>query len=192
VGIAVVTVICVGVCLVEIVRFHISPDSLGIGCCVGLLGLRITKEWTVAGNQLLGRHWLSRPGARPSVVLQLGPDIEVTHESRHRWHFNPGGPTLSVRASRTPAFIAALKPSGVRIDDWWGDWAGEHRLLNKFGPLVGQAGGVGLVIAVAIAIAFPPLASLAPAVALGSIGLMAVSAAIALMPWDEKGFPKSA
>src|ERR1035437_10218471 len=59
-----------------------------------LLMLAGTAEWTIAGHELRRRGWLSRPGREPSLVMELGPQVEIVHETRRLWRVRPNGLAL--------------------------------------------------------------------------------------------------
>ena len=67
----------------------------------------VVKEWAVDGQRLLCRLWRSRPGSEPTAVLQLGPGVEVVHETWGRWRVWPktGGATgrAAIDCSTRPA-----------------------------------------------------------------------------------------
>jgi hypothetical protein len=58
---------------------------------IGLVILGTITEWTIADHELRRRGWLSRPGSKPASVLQLGPQLEIAHETRSGWRIRPYG-----------------------------------------------------------------------------------------------------
>ena len=116
---------------------------------VGLVIVGTVREWTIAGYELRGRGWLSRPGRNPSPVMELGPHLEIVHETRTGWRIQPYGPAIYVARGQAASLIGAMERAGVRVIDWRGDWARRHRLLDRLGVLIGLVGGVGLLVTVA-------------------------------------------
>jgi hypothetical protein len=129
--------------------------SVPVFIAVGLVIVGMVREWTITGNELRGRGWLSRPGRNPSLVTKLGPHLEIVHETRTGWRIEPYGPTIYVSRGQAASLIGAMERAGVRVIDWRGDWARQHRLLDRLGVLMGLGGGVGLLVTVAQG---PPLA----------------------------------
>ena len=111
--------------------------------------LAITAEWTVEGEELRRRSWLSRPGRQPSAVMELGPGLEIVHESRSTWRFRPNGYAIGAAPWQTTSLTGVMKDAGVRIDDWRGEWAKRHRRLDMLGKLATAGGIVGMIFAIA-------------------------------------------
>lgn len=88
--------------------------------------LRAT-EWTIAGDGLGRRSWLSWPGSRPSKIMDLGPDVEAVHETRCRWRVWPNA--ILVAPWQAQRLVEAMERANVRVDDWRGEWARRHRLM---------------------------------------------------------------
>jgi uncharacterized RDD family membrane protein YckC len=103
-----------------------------------------TAEWTIAGHELRRRGWFSRPGAEPSLVMELGPQVQIVHESRLVWRVRPNGIALGGWQPRR--FIGAMERAGVRVNDWRGDWARRHRLLDTLGGLALYGGLAGIIV----------------------------------------------
>lgn len=106
-------------------------------------------EWTIAGDELHRRSWLSRPGSNPSPVMELGPQLEIVHETRSTWHIRPYGPAMYVARGQAASLVGAMERAGVRVVDWRGDWEHRHRLLDRLGPLITLVGGLGLLVTAA-------------------------------------------
>jgi len=68
---------------------------------VWLVIMAAITEWTIAGHELRRRRWLSWPGREPSTVMELGPQLEIVHETRSGWRIRPYGPTIYVPFRRT-------------------------------------------------------------------------------------------
>src|ERR1035437_1140997 len=103
-----------------------------------------TTEWTIAGHELLRRGWLSRPGREPSLVMELGPQVQIVHESRLVWRVRPNG--LALGGWQAGRLIGAMERAGVRVNDWRGDWARRHRLLDALGGLALYGGLAGIIV----------------------------------------------
>jgi len=88
-------------------------------------------------------------GREPSTVMELGPQLEIVHETRSGWRIRPYGPTIYVPFRRTTPLAGAMERAGVRVVDWRGDWARRHRLLDRLGALIGLVGGVGMLMTIA-------------------------------------------
>ena len=146
-----------------------------------------STEWTIAGNELGRRRWFSRPGSKPSVVMGLGPQIEIVHESWSRWRVTSCMYAIDVRPWRTKRLIEAMERAGVRVNDWRGDWARRHRLLNGLGLLT-YCGGAVRVFAAA-ALGSKPGNDISLVLLLASVGAFVVGLAIDFLPWWMKGRP---
>jgi len=130
-----------------------------------------TVEWTVAGDELRRRSWLSRPGSAPSSVMALGPDVEVVHEIRGRWRVWPTGWAIDVWYGQTSGLIGAMERAGVLVDDFRGDWERQHRRLRS------RLAALAYCVAVATLLATPVLG-----IAVGSgLPLVPIVAAVGLM-----------
>ena len=116
---------------------------------VGLVIVGTVREWTIAGYELRGRGWLSRPGRNPSPVMELGPHLEIVHETRTGWRIQPYGPAIYVARGQAASLIGAMERAGVRVIDWRGDWARRHRLLDRLGVPITLVGSVGLLVTAA-------------------------------------------
>jgi hypothetical protein len=139
-------------------------------------------EWTIEGHELRRRRWLSRPGRNPRQVMELGPQVEIVHESWGRWRIRPYGFAIDVRPSQTSRLVEAMERAGVRVTDWRGDWTRRHRLLNAIG-LLAMPGGL---VAVFAAAAFAPLRPESPIgliAWLACVGALVVGIAIDFLPW---------
>lgn len=150
-----------------------------VGWLANTLG---TTEWTIAGRELRRRRWLSKRGSKPSLVTELGPQVEIVHESWGRWRIWPGGMAIDVQPWLASRFVGAMRGADVGIDDWRGTWTSQHRLLNAAGLLVLYGGAAALLLGMA----FAPLR---PGSAVGfvafyaSVSAMLVGLAINLLPW---------
>jgi hypothetical protein len=111
-----------------------------------LLVFAITTEWTISRHELRRRAWLSRPGRAPEPVIELGPQVHFVHETRVLWHLRPNGPALGEQPWEARHLVGAMERAGVRVDDWRGDWARRHRLLDAVGGLALYGGIAGLVV----------------------------------------------
>jgi hypothetical protein len=136
-------------------------------------------EWTIAGHELRRRRWLSWPGREPSTVMELGPHLEIVHETRSGWRIRPYGPTIYVPSRRTTPLTSAMERAGVRVIDWRGDWARRHRLLDRLRVPIGLGGGVGLLVTVAQG----PLRALGFAAYCVFWGALMLGFAIDYLPW---------
>jgi hypothetical protein len=147
-----------------------------------LLFLGTGTEWVIADHELRRRRWLARPGSEPSVVMALGPQIELIHQSRLVWRVVPNGPALGGQPWQTHPLLDAMERAGVRVNDWRGDWAHRHRVLDALGLVTFWGGLAGLITLPAVRAASPGLfaatAGLACPVAV-FIGL-----AIDWLPWS--------
>lgn len=112
-----------------------------------------TTEWTVAGGKLLRRKWLSRPGSEPRVLMPLGPEAEIVHESRTRWRVWPDGSAIDVMWPRQASrFVGAVAGTGARVDDFRGDWGREHPRLNRAALLAYCVGAVAFLATPVVAL----------------------------------------
>lgn len=117
-----------------------------VGLAIGLLIVGTVTEWTIADHELRCRGWLSRPGSKPSAVMELGPQLEIAHETRSGWRIRPYGPAIYVARGQAAALTRVMEHAGVRVNDWRGEWERRHRLLDRLGPLITLAAAVaGLV-----------------------------------------------
>jgi hypothetical protein len=154
----------VGACLVILIfalAFGWSEWVLAIGLifflATWLLVLGASAEWTIADQELRRRPWLSRSG---DIIMVLGPQFEVVHERRHVWHLVPNGPALGAQPGRpwqTRRLVEAMEQAGVRINDWRGDWARRHRVLDTLGLLTLWGGLAGIIVMPAVRAAWPGL-----------------------------------
>lgn len=142
-----------------------------------------TIEWTVAGDELRRRSWLSRPGSEPSAVIALGPDVEVVHEIRGRWRVWPTGCAIDVWYGQTSRFIGAMERAGVRVDDFRGDWERQHRRQSRLAVLA-YCGAVATLLATpALGIAVGSGLPLVPLVA--AVGLLFLGQRIDKLAWTS-------
>jgi hypothetical protein len=131
-----------------------------------------TTEWTVAGGKLLRRKWLSLPGSEPRVLMPLGPEAEIVHESRTKWRVWPDGSAIDVmwpgQASR---FVRAVAGAGARVDDFRGDWERGHARLDWAARLAYGVGVVAFlatpVVALLLGSGLPGVPFIAAAIAFG-------------------------
>jgi len=149
---------------------------------VWLVIMAAITEWTIAGHELRRRRWLSWPGREPSTVMELGPQLEIVHETRSGWRIRPYGPTIYVPSRRTTPLTSAMERAGVRVIDWRGDWARRHRLLDRFGVLIGLVGGVAMLVTIAQG----PLRSAGFAAYCASLGAMYLGFATDYLPWKMR------
>lgn len=158
-------------------------------CLVGWLSNTLkATEWTVAGRELGRRGWLSWPGRKPSKVMDLGPDVEAVHETRYLWRIWPNA--ILVAPWQARRLVEAMERADVRVNDWRGDWAHRHRLLNALGVLAYYGGAVALFVVIAL-LPLPRLGSGVGAVAfLAPVGSMVLclaafvlGLAIDYLPW---------
>jgi hypothetical protein len=112
----------------------------------GLVMVGTITEWTIANHELRRRGWLSRPGRNSSPVMELGPRLEIVHETRTGWRIRPYGPAIYVAPGQAAPLIGAMERAGVRVIDWRGDWARRHRLLDRLGVPITLVGSVGLLV----------------------------------------------
>ncbi len=114
-------------------------------------------EWTVAGNVLSGRRWYSRPGISPAQVAQLRPHLRIVHEGRYLWRVRPSGPAIYVQPWRAVALAEAMHLAGVQVDDWRGEWALRHRMLDSIGLAIQFASAAGMFLAIVLGGSMRPL-----------------------------------
>jgi len=70
-------------------------------------------EWTIAGHELSSRRWFSWPSSKASKIMDLGPDVEAVHETRHRWRVWPN--SIVVEPWRAGRLVEAMEQADVRI-----------------------------------------------------------------------------
>ena len=116
-----------------------------IGAAIWLAYVAFEIEWTIDGNQLLRRRWLSMPGSKPVAVMTLGPGLEIVHFNRYGWRLRPRGPEIRPWPRKTPRFVGAMAAAGVGIRDWRGAWASRNRWIDTMGPILQVGGAVGFV-----------------------------------------------
>src|ERR1035437_7659543 len=143
--------VAVAACLLDLefaLGLGLSDWALVVGPIVfivlSLLMLAGAAEWTVAGHELRRRGWVSRPGREASLVMELGPKVQIVHESRLVWRVRPNG--LSLGGWQVRGLIGALERAGVRVNDWRGDWAHRYRLLDTLGGLALYGGLAGIIV----------------------------------------------
>jgi uncharacterized RDD family membrane protein YckC len=105
-------------------------------------------EWTIAGRELGRRRWSSWPGSKPSKVMDLGPEIEAVRETTYRWRVWPNA--IFVAPWQARRLGEAMQRADVRVNDWRGDWAHRHRLLNALGVLAYYGGAAAIFVALAL------------------------------------------
>ena len=140
-------------------------------------------EWTVAGDVLSSRRWYSWPGRAPSPVAQLGPHLGIAHEGRYRWRLQPYGPAIYVQQWRTQALIGAMQRAGVHVDDWRGQWALRHRLLDRAGVAIQFVAAAGMFVAIALGGTLRPFGFVTFWVSMAG---MVASLAIDYLPWKRR------
>jgi len=182
-----------GACLVVLIfalAFGWSEWVLAIGLifflATWLLVLGASAEWTIADQELRVRPWL-RAGHKPSAVIALGPQIEMVHEGRHRWRLVPNGPALGAQPGRpwqTRRLVEAMEQAGVRINDWRGDWARRHRVLDTLGLLTLWGGLAGIIVMPAVRAAWPGLFTATAGLACS--GALFLGLAIDWLPWSMR------
>lgn len=116
---------------------------------IGLAVFGTVTEWTVAEHELRRRSWLSGPGRKPASVMQLGPHLEILHETRTGWRIQPYGTAIYVARGQGPLLISAMERSGVRVNDWRGAWERRHPMLDRLGSLITLVGVVGQLLILA-------------------------------------------
>jgi len=136
------------------------------------------SEWTIAGHELRRRSWLSRSGS-PLLVMELGPNQEIVHETRTGWRIRPYGPAIYMSRGQARTLIGAMDRAGVRVIDWRGEWERRHRLLDRLGLMIKLIGAVGLLVTVAQG----PLRAMGYAAFIVFWGAMMLGLAIDLLPW---------
>jgi uncharacterized RDD family membrane protein YckC len=141
-----------------------------------------TTEWTITGHELRRRPWFSWPGSESSAVMELGPQLEIVHETRGGWRIRPYGPAIYVARGQAASLTAAMERTGVRVNDWRGDWERRHRLLNAIGVLAVYGGAVAVFVAAAFAPTGPG-SGVGFAAVFGSLGVMMLGFASDLLPW---------
>lgn len=140
-------------------------------------------EWTVAGGELYRRRWLSRPGSAPSAVIALGPQIEIVHETSSRWRIRQSGSVMTVQPWRTRGLLDLMQGANVRVDDWRGNWARRHRLIDALEAL--SYGGAAVVALPVIALApLKPDSAVGTAAFSALVGLLVLAFAIDFLPWS--------
>jgi uncharacterized membrane protein YqaE (UPF0057 family) len=143
-------------------------------------------EWTVVGTELSRRSWRSRPGRKPTKLMDLSPEVEIVHETRYRWRLHPAG--LVVRTWPFPwaitGFIAGLDRAGVRVDDFRGNWERQHRRLNALAMLAYLGGFVCLFSIPALAVLIFKGLQLTQVIV--AIVLFAVGSFIDRGPWRQR------
>src|ERR1035437_8486275 len=182
--------VAVPACLLDLefaLGLGLSDWALTVGPIVFIVLLFLmlagTAEWTVAGHELRRRGWLSRPGREPSLVMELGPQVQIVHESRLVWRVRPNG--LSLGAWQVRGLSGAMERAGVRVNDWRGDWARRHRLLDILGGLALYGGLAGIIV-------MPILGSqwsLFRAAAFTCSGAIFLGLAIDYLPWSMRKTP---
>ena len=140
------------------------------------------KEWSVDRQALLCRLWRSRPGSEPTPVLELGPGVEVVHETWGRWRVWPGGFTIEIDRWESARLVAAMNGAGVRVEDWRGEWTRRHRLLDTAGLLAYYGGAVAEFVAIAFAPVGPGNAFGFAAIFL-ALGIFFAGLAVNFLPW---------
>lgn len=178
-------------CLVVLIfalAFGWSEWVLAIGLifflATWLLVLGASAEWTIADQELRRRPWLSRSG---DIIMALGPQFEVVHERRHLWRLVPNGPALGAQPGRpwqTRRLVEAMEQAGVRINDWRGDWARRHRVLDTLGLLTFWGGLAGIIVMPAVRAAWPGLFT--ATVGLACSGALFLGLAIDWLPWSMR------
>jgi uncharacterized RDD family membrane protein YckC len=183
--------VAVAACLLDL-EFALGLGSSDWALVVGpivfivlsLLMLAGTAELTIAGHELRRRGWLSRPGREPSLVMELGPQVQIVHESRLVWRVRPNG--LSLGAWQARGLSGAMERAEVRVNDWRGDWARRHRLLDILGVLAIYGGLAGII-------AMPILGSqgslFRAAAAFTCSGAIFLGLAIDYLPWSMRKTP---
>ncbi len=146
-------------------------------------------EWTIAGHELRRRRWLSRPGSEPSTVMDLGPDVKAVHETRYRWRVWPN--VIFVAPWQARRLVEAMERADVRVNDWRGDWARRHRLLDTFGLFTYYGGAVGVFVALALLPLPRPGSGAGAGAFLAPVGAVAIclaavvlGLAIDYLPWS--------
>jgi hypothetical protein len=176
------------VALIFALAFGWSGWVLAIGLifflATWLLLLGASTEWTIADHELRRRRWLSRPGSEPSVVMALSPQVWLVHESRLLWRVWPNGPALGGQSWQTHGLINAMEGAGVRVNDWRGDWARRHRVLDTLGLLTLWGGLAGIIVWPAVRAAWPGLFTATAGLACS--GAVFLGLAIDWLPWSMR------
>ncbi len=146
---------------------------------IGLVMVGTVAEWTITGHELRRRSWLSRPGSKPSPVMELSPHVEIVHETRTGWRIRPHGPAIYVARGQATSLTGAMERAGVRVSDWRGDWERRHRLLDRLGLLITLVGAVGMLVTAALG----PLRTVGMAAFWASWGAMLLGFTIDFLPW---------
>jgi hypothetical protein len=183
--------IAVAACLLDL-EFALGLGSSDWALVVGpivflvllLLMLAGTAEWTIAGHELRRRGWLSRPGREPSLVMELGPQVEIVHETRRLWRMRPNG--LALGGWQTRRLLGAMEGAGVRVNDWRGDWARRHRLLDTLGGLALYGGLAGMIVMPALGWHWSLFRA---AVGFACSGAVLLGLAIDYLPWSMRKTP---
>jgi hypothetical protein len=150
----------------------------------GLLILGASTEWTIAEHELRRRRWLSRPGSELSIVMALGPQVEMVHESRLLWRLVPNGPALGAQPWQADHVVEAMERAGVRITDWRGDWARRHRRLDTLGLLLFYGGLAGCIVMPAFRAQWP--GEVTATAGLVCAGAAFLGLAIDWLPWTMR------
>ena len=146
-----------------------------------------STEWTIAGHELRRRRWLSRPGSEPSVVMALGPQVEMVHKSRLVWSLVPTGPVLAWQPWQARRFVEAVQEAGVPVNDWRGEWARRHRRLDMLGLVVFYGGLAGIIVMPAIRAQWP--GAFTATAGLACAGAAFLGLAIDYLPWEMRKIP---
>ncbi len=144
-------------------------------------------EWTIAGHELSSRRWFSWPSSKASKIMDLGPDVEAVHETRHRWRVWPN--SIVVEPWRAGRLVEAMEQADVRINDWRAGWTRRHQLLNAVGMLAYYGGAVAIFFALALlprpgsvtGAFLAPVAAVVLCLAAFALGL-----AIEYLPWSMR------
>jgi uncharacterized RDD family membrane protein YckC len=170
-------------------EFALGLGSSDWALAVGLIAFLVlllfmlagTTEWTIAGHELRRRGWLSRPGREPSLVMELGPQVQIVHESRLVWRVRPNG--LALGGWQARRLVGAMERAGVRVNDWRGDWARRHRLLDTLGGLALYGGLAGIIVMPAFGWQWPLLRA---AAGFACSGAAFLGLAIEYLPWSMR------
>jgi uncharacterized RDD family membrane protein YckC len=142
-------------------------------------------EWTIAGHELRRRRWFSRPGSKLSTPMELGPQVECVHVAWSRWRIWPGGYAIDVQPWQARRLVGAMERAGIRVNDWRGDWARRHRLLNTFGVLGYCGGAVAIVVVIALG-GLKPGSGVSFFLYFAAIGALCLGLAIDYLPWSMR------
>lgn len=188
-------VVSAGACAVALVfalAFGWSEWAVAIGfiffVAIWLLLVALSTEWSIADHELRRLRWLSRPGREPSVVMALGPQVELVHQSRLLWRLAPNGPALGGQPWQMHRLIEAMERTGVRINDWRGDWARRHRVLDVLGLVTLWGGLAGIIVMPALRAAWP--GSLTAWAGLACSVAVFVGLAIDWLPWSMRNWAR--